>query len=361
MSKKVVICGVAVLAVFAGLMWFLRSPETITSIDAVVEGRIVAVGLDVSGVVKTVHVRAGDAVAKNQPLLKLDAAAFERQLAQERTRLAEIAAQLPPKLLVPSPGSAQPALGKTLTALRGEEEAAKARVEAAAQAAAQADIAFARLNARSSATQSERESARIAKEEAAAGLKKARDEFEKVSYARAQRERQDSVDKSNEVVSAALAALLAQYQAQIYQVRLAERNLAATTLIAPENGTVFLLAAQPGRTVAIGDSPVAILPEKDGELWIFAEFSAEDKAILLDGTPCEVTLEGSAARMRATLDGLLPGQETEKRVAVRVTLDQQALPPDLSPGKAVSVLVSGGSGSFFDTFPGKGKNAARQN
>ena len=351
MNKRLAVCAVAALGILAGAVWFLRSPGTITSTDAVVEGRLVAVGLDVSGVVKEVYVCIGDAVAKDQPLLALDPLPYERQLAQERARLAEIASKLPPGVLVPSPGSSQSAPEKSLTTLRAEEDDARSRMEAAAQASAQAEITLARIRATNvDQAAPERQAARIARDEAAANLKKARDDFEKVSYARAQRERQDGVDKASGVVSGALASLLAEYHARISQVRLAEQSLAATVLISPESGTVFLLAAQSGRSLTAGESPVAVLPENNGDLWVFAEFIKADKDRLLPGTECEVALEGVAAPLKAKLGDPLPGQETEKTVAVRVILDQDALPDWVMPGKTASVSLGGGKGNFFDTL-----------
>ena len=358
MNKKFAVCAVAALGLLAGAVWYLRPPGIIASTNAVVEGRLVAVGMEVSGVVKEVYVRVGDIVSQGQPLLALDSLPFERLLTKERARLAEIASKLPSGMLVPLPENERHAPEKSLTALRMEEESARLGVEAAAQASAQADVAFARMNVSDTdQAASEWQAARIARDEATARLKNARADFEKVSYARAQRERQDSADKANGVVHAAFAALLAEYQAQISQVRLAEHSFAATLLTAPEQGAVFLIAAQSGRSLTAGESPIAILPEKNGELWIFAEFAKMDKNSLLPGTECEVALEGVSVRLKATLGDQLSGQGTEKTVAVRVILDQDTLPAAVSPGKAASVSLVVGMGNIFDTLWDGGKNA----
>ncbi|MCC8194736.1 MAG: efflux RND transporter periplasmic adaptor subunit [Deltaproteobacteria bacterium] len=343
MNRKIAVLGLVVLCVLAGAYWWRHSSANIVSVEAVVEGRMAAVGSGVSGVVKEVYVSVGDAVSRDQPLLALDPSGYERQLAQERARLAELASQLPPGLLVPSPGSARPVHGKPLAALREEEEAARRRVEAAAQSYAAANLAFSRMAGQGEPEYRQadpgRQAALIARDEAAISLKKAKDNFDKASYARAQREAQDKADKANGVVSAGLAARLAEYQAQISRVRLAKDSVAATVLTAPENGTVFLVAVRPGQTVNAGDSPVAIVPEENSELWVFAAFAKADKDRLAAGTACEVALEGTDALAKGRLGYLLPGQETEKTVAVRVILDQDTLPAAFSPGKAASVSV----------------------
>ena len=359
MNKKVIVLAVVVLAAVAGALWIRQAPGGIVSADAVVEGRIAAVAAGASGTVKEVYVKAGDAVAQGQPLLALETSGFERQLAQERMRLAELASQLPPALLVPSPTGNRPAPGKPLAALRSDEEEARRRVETAAHAYAAANLAFSRLDAGQGAEYAKpdprRQASLIARDEAAISLKKAREAHETASYARAQREMQEKAERQSGPVSAALAARIAEYQLQISRVRLAEDTLASAVLTAPENGKVLLLTVQPGNAVTAGDTPVAIVPEEKGDLWVFAFFDKADADKLVPGSACAVTLKSSGAEARGTIARLLPEQGTEKSVAVHVVLDQDGLPAEFTTGEAVSVTVQAGGNplaAFWDTIKG---------
>ena len=344
MNKKSILLAVLALAVLGGAFWLWRTPGDTASVNAVVEGRIAAVLAETSGTVKEVYVKAGDAVAQDQPLLALETAGLERQLAQERLRLTELAAQLPPALLVPSPlGGRQASPGKPLAALRSEEEDARRQMETAAHAYAAANVAFARADTNGSPDYAKpdarRQAALIARDEAAIQLGKTKEAYEKASYARARREAQDKLERLNGPVSAALAARIAEYQLQLSRVRLAEEAIASTVLTAPESGRVLLLTVQAGNTVQAGDTPVAILPEEKSDLWVFAFFAREDKDKLATGRACRVRLHGSSAEAGGTIARFLPERETEKTVAVHVVLDQDGLPAAFSPGETVSVSV----------------------
>ncbi|SBW09100.1 exported hypothetical protein [uncultured delta proteobacterium] len=370
MKKKTAIFVLVILAAAAGCYWLWQARGRISSIEAVVEGRLAPVSATVSGTVKEVYVKAGETVAQGQPLLALDASGMERQLARERAHLAELAAQLPPALLVPSPmGAARVAPGKPLAALRNEEEEARRQVEIAAHTYAAANVAFARADAGASPEYAKpdpkRQAALITRDEAAISLKKARDAYEKASYARAQREMQDKLERLNGPVSAALAARVAEYQLQISRIRLAEQDIAATVLTAPENGTLILMTARPGDTLTPGDTPAAIAPEEKGEVWVIASFAKDDATglpgWLAEGLACEVTLDGATATAKGTLARVLPELETEKTVAVRVILDQDGLPAAFSPGKAVTVSVLTGRANPLDTLLGKARAITAKN
>lgn len=350
MKKKTAFLVVAVLVAAAGSFWLWSSPVTIVSTRAVVEGHVATVSAAVSGTVKDVSVKEGEVVTQGQPLLALDASGMERQLAQERARLAELAAQLPPHLRVSSPGKSQPASsGKPLSTLRMEEEEARRQLEITAGSYAAANAAFARMHVGSPSEYAKpdpkRQAALITRDEAAVTLKKARDAYEKISYARARREMQEKQERDNGPVSAALAARIAEYESQISKVRLAEQDIAAAVLSAPENGTVIFLAARPGDMIHAGDVPARIAPEEKGERWILASFAGDDKAGLAEGLACEITFEGSSVTARGRLARLGPDVGTEKTVAARVILDKDELPMDFLPGKAASVTVLTGRGN----------------
>lgn len=353
MKRKLAVISLAVLILSAGAVYsFRQSADQAVSVSAVVEGRLAAVSVSVPGTVKELYVSVGETVRRGQPLLALDPAGYERRLANERMRLAEIASQLPPDLLVTAPGSRPSSPGKPLETLRDEEDEARKKLEAAAHVHATANLALSRMSAGNpgeyTKTTPARQAALIARDEAAIGLQKAREAYEKASYARAQQEVRNKLEKSGGPVSAALAARIAEYEAQVSRVRLAEQGLAATILAAPEDGRVVLLAAKPGKQVAPGDAPAAIVPDDDRELWVMAFFTPENAARLAEGRECAVSSADGKEPFRGTVGPVMAAQDTEKHVAVRVILDQDALPAHLVVGQDVSVSVPVGGSGFVD-------------
>lgn len=356
MKNKFAVLVVALLIAGAAGYFYLSMPTGLVSTRAVVEGQLVPVTVAVSGQVREVYVAAGQAVAEGQPLFALDKSGHEARLAKERARLAEIAATLPGNLAVPSPtGAHAPRQGKPLAALRAEESEARAAVEVAAGVLASANIALSRTGggaAEYAPTDPKRQAALIARDEAAISLNRAKEAFEKASYARAQREAQDKNEAAGGTMSAALAARVAEYQAQISRVRLAEQDLAATVVVAPESGRVAIQTALPGNAVAPGDTPVAILPDKSRGVWVMAFFpkTAGDK--LVPGTVCEVSFaadDGNGPR-KGRVDAVFPSPDAEKDIAVRVILDQNDEPLQIAPGKEATVTVAVG-GKF--AVPGR--------
>lgn len=355
MNRKFAVFSLFTVAALAvGGYWYLNGSGKIAAQSAALESRVATAAVAVTGVVKDVYVATGESVTRDQPLLALDPAGYEARLARERTLLAEIASTLPSNLLVQSPNAPRTSSGKPLSALRTEEEDARRRVEAAAHEYAAANLAFSRLNAKSSdytKPDPARQAALISRDEAARTLQAAKDVHEKVSYARAQKEAQDKLDKMNGPIPAALAARIAEYQAQVSRVRLAEQDLAATILPAPESGKVTLVAVLPGDSVAPGDVPVAVMPETVDEVWATAFFDEPEGKSIAVGQECVVSVEGDS--VKGAVARILPApsaEDAEKRLAVRVVLDQDGLPESFAPGRSASVVVLTGKGNFLDSF-----------
>ena len=362
MDRKLAFVGVVVLALcIVTAYWLWSSPGQVSSVNAVVEGRLATISMSVPGVVKDLYVNVGDMVKRDQSLLLLDPSEYEKQLAKERSRLAEVAVQLPPGLRVTSPNSRSVSPDKSLEALRDEEEEARKKVETAAHVYAASNLAFSRMSlgrpGEYAGTNPSRQAALIARDEAGSALKKARDAYERVSYTRAQREVQDRIAKNGDPISAGLAVRIAEYEAQISRVWIAEQNLAATVLTAPENGRVTLLNVRRGSQVTPGDAPVIILPEDGQDLYIMAFFSPEDAALIAAGQECEIQLAKGGKPFKGIVDHLSDMGNTEKKVAQRVILDQNTLPANLALGQTVSVtVITGGTGivgKALDLFSSK--------
>lgn len=351
MKKRLAYVVLAVL-VAGGAFWFWNLPDRVVSESALLEGGTLGVSVSVPGTVGEAYVKAGDKVAEGQPLFALDKSGYEMQLARERIRLAEIASAIPGNVLVPSPLAAQnPVPGKPLAALRVDEDDARKTVEAASHVLAAANIALSRFDsAKAPATErsiSKRQQLLIQRDEAAIGLKNAKDAFEKTSYARAQRESLDKTLLSNKPVSAALAARIAEYQAQISRVRLAEQSLAATVVVAPEAGRIAFMAATPGVSLAAGDVPVAIVPVKTKDLWISAFFMPEYASALNVNKECFVVFPDGKEPVKGFIGAVLPPSGDEKRIAAHVILDQSEAMAASMIGRDVSVYVVTGRMFFI--------------
>lgn len=336
---KKIVTAVIILAL-AGMGYFYwQARGAAVSTSAAVDGRLARAVAVVPGTVSEVFVKAGDTVAQGQPLFALDRSGYESALGNARERLAEIAASLPGGIIVPSPmASRAVSPGKSLDALRDEEDEARKAVEVAAHVHASASLALSREHKPGTG----RQKALIARDEAAISLQRARAAYEKVSYARARKEAEDRAAASNGVVSAALAARIAEYQAQLSRVRLAEQALAGAVVHAPEGGRVLLQAVVVGARVAAGDAPVAILPDMDAVLGVTAFFAPKDAAKLAEGQECAIALPNGEFAATGRILEVLPSPDSEKDVAVRVNLDQNTATLPVAPGDAVVVTVSVG-------------------
>lgn len=360
--KKIAVFILVLLAAACGI-WYWNQSGTIVTENAVVEGRLSVAGPSVAGVISEVHVAAGQTVAKGQPLFSLDRAGYEAQLARERTRLAEIAASLPRNAVVPPPSGALPPLpGKSAAELRLEEEEARKIVEAAAHEHAAASVALSRLGngapGEYTKTNAKRQAALIARDEAAMALKKARDAHEKVSYARAKRESEEAMAATGGVMTAALAARIAEYQAQISRVNLAEQSLAGTVVTAPESGRIAILPVAVGMNLVAGETPVTIVPEDAQGIWVTAFFPAADAGKLAKGQECVIAPRGSGKTLPGKIGAIMSVPGTEKDVAARVILDQYGALTILAVGENVTVTVK--TRGALD-LPGKKRDGEAKN
>lgn len=351
MKKRPSFVVLAVLAI-GGAFWFWNLPDRVVSESASLEGGTLGVSVSVPGKVGETYVKAGETVAEGQPLFALDKSGYEMQLARERVKLAEIASTIPGDVLVPSPTAAHNAVpGKPLAALRIEEEAARKSVEAASHVLAAANIALARFDSAKAPSSergaSKRQQLLILRDEAAVSLKKSKDAYDTVSYARAQREALDKTLLSNKPVSAALAARIAEYQAQISRVRLAEHTLAATIVLAPEAGKVAVMAARPGVSLAAGDVPVTIVPEKTKDIWVSAFFGLDHASAVRVNRECFVLFPNGAEPVKGFIGAVQPPSEGRKTFAAHIVLDQTESMPAAVIGKDVVVHIVTGRMFFI--------------
>lgn len=351
MKNKTALAFLVVLLA-GGAFWYFRLPDRVVSEAARLEGGTVGVTVAVPGTVRKAFVSVGDPVTEGQPLFALDPAEYEAILARERASLAEMAAAIPAGVLVPSPVSGDSvSRDASLSELRREEEQARKNVEAASHALAVANIALSRRDAARGAEGGKEDAARqrvlIERDEAAILLMAAREAYEKASYARA---RKEALEKTllggGKPVPAILAARVAEYQAQISRVRLAEQNLADTVVAAPENGKIALMAALPGVRLAADDVPVSIVPQKTKDIWATAFFDPAAQQALQVNAECAVVFPGGKT-VKGFIGAVRPPLDGETRFAAHVVLDQSAIVSLPAVGQEISVYVVTGKKFFI--------------
>lgn len=330
----------------AGGYWYWQYSGRLISTRAEVESRLVFVAAAVPGEVRAVRVAPGDSVVRGQTLLILDNSGPMARLARERASLAEAAAALPKNMAVPSPTAwREETPGKSFAALRAEESAARAAVEVAAGVLASANITFARLESGAASAQgasaAQKQAARIARDEAAIVLDAAKEALEQASLARARREAMEKKNAPDGTVSSLVAARLAEYQARLSRVDIAERELAATTIVAPESGRIAALTASPGTVLAVGDAPVLIAPENGRGISVTAYFPATAAGKISPDQACAVVFADDAKREGFTgrVDTVLEAPEEGGEIPVRVLPDQSDVSLAAFAGRPVVVTV----------------------
>jgi multidrug resistance efflux pump len=131
-------------------------------------------------------------------------------------------------------------------------------------------------------------------------------------------------------------------------VRLAEQSLAATVVVAPEGRKIAFMAAAPGVSLAAGDVPVTIVPEKTKDIWVSAFFEPELAAALKVTKECFVVFqEGPKEPVKGFIGAVLPPSGEGKRFAVHVVLDQNEAVVASMIGRDVSVYVVTGKMFFI--------------
>ncbi len=342
--SRIVVPLFVILAGMAGVWWWYGSGR-INAGAATVEGRTLTVAVKVPGAVQEIPVRAGDVVQRGQALLYLDAAEYDAAVADERATLAKMAASLPPQALVRHPDKNVMPDDKSLASARAEESALRKAVEVASDAQARAAVALSMLlqnPAGKKPDSSALASARQADDMARAALEKAKSDFEKASYSRAVAEAAErGAAGSGGQVPAGLATQIAQYNAQLARVRLAEGSRAATTVRAPLPGRVLQVAVRPGQVLEAGNAGITLLPDADDGLWVTAVFAPEQAGRLRFGQECDIVLP---ARGNLTLKGritdLQPAAQGRKNATARIVFtDYAALPQGFAPGESATVTV----------------------
>ncbi len=317
--------GFAVLIV-GGVTWWLSGGRYVETDDAYVQGNVLDVATDVSGLVDQILVRDGEHVAKGQVLFRLDPTQFQLAVDQAKANLAQTALQL--------------------KSLRSDYLSGQRQV-AARQADVDADEAtfqrYAGLVAQHAVTQQQYDDAKykLAADKATLGV--------------------------NQANSAATLAKLGgnadlpvedmpSYKLAAAQLGQAERDLRHSVVRAAFAGVVTQVSKlQPGQYLAAGTAAFGLVDTDN--MWIAAEPKETALTYARDGDPVTVTVDAypghvwhgvlrSVAPATDQEFAVLPAQNSSgnwvkvvQRVPLIVTLHPAAGDPPLTAGMSAEVAI----------------------
>ncbi len=359
--KRVILLIICILGAAVGTTYWYLTRDYESTDDAFVEGHIVQIAPQVSGVVKKVHVDDNQEVKKGDLLVEIDSRDFEARLAQAQGALESAKARK---------WAASVNVELTGTTAKGDLEVAVAGMEIAkwGVASAQTQVAFAQsrqveteaksasaaaaleqaradagaseaeairsaadvkryeqLFKAGSATSQQYDNAKAADASAAAKLESAR---KKITASEAMlREAQAGVTTAQEAVKQAQAAL-SQAQAGVVE---AQARVVQANIVQPR--TEFSVSQRDGATADIAQLEAAVR-QAELQLSYTKIFATEDGRITRKSVE-----EGSYLQVGQTLAALVPA---EVWVIANFKETQLTL---IRPGQAVTVQV--------DAYPGK--------
>jgi membrane fusion protein (multidrug efflux system) len=306
-TKKLTLRWMAAAAVLAGLIvgayYFVYSLSHESTDDAYVTGTIVPVAPEIRGRVVNVYITDNQYVRAGAPLLDI----FPQDYADTAGERVQAVS--------------------TLVAEKVELQASlKQRQKALAQA--QANLAAAQAEQALAEKDFDRYK-RLVKEDAAT-----RSQYDNVesrlAVAHARKEAASSaVGEALEAIEAARGKLATQdfriRQAQAAH-RLAELNLARTTLVAPVSGRIAKKSVDPGKYVQPGQALLAIVQQ---DTWVVANYKETQVGKMAVGQPVEIKVDAyPGITFRGHVDSLQPGTGAVFSL----------LPPENATGNFVKVV-----------------------
>lgn len=327
----------AALAVFALLImaatwWWQIARFEVSSDNAYLAGDIAPLGARIHGDVAEILVADNQAVVARQPLIRLEDQDWRARRDSAAAALAEAEAAF-----------------ATLDAQQAQQRATVSAAEAAVQQAEAERIRAVSSSTRSSTLAERGYSSR-----------------EKVENGLADRSKAEAALAATEAnlnaARAALPVLDAQGRAAIARrdsaraaLALAENQLSYTVIRAPFDGIVGNRAAQIGQNVRPGQTLIAVAPPPARQ-WVVANFKETQLARMRPGQPARVVLDVSGQELTGRVETLSPatgalfsllppenatGNFTRvvQRVPVRIVLDRPEAVPALRPGLSAVATV----------------------
>jgi membrane fusion protein (multidrug efflux system) len=380
-TRKLVIGGLAVVAIAAVGGWFVAHRGLETTDDAQIDGDLVAIPARTSGVITAIHFRDDQIVKAGDLLAEIDPEPAKARLAQAEAELASAAANA-------EMADAQVAL--TEVNAKGQESAAKASLEGAAVgvvssadqiAEAQAAVEVAQANHERAAVDLERmkklaeagsvakaqlDSAQTAADATSASLDQAKAHLAtlKASTAAARAHVSEASARLHQVSAVDQQIAASRAQAAVARAKLATakavRDLAVlelsyTRILAPADGQASKRSINVGQLVSPGMTALMLVPTT--HLWVTANFKETQLHRMHVGAHASFTidaydgreLEGEVESLSGATGArfaLLPpdnasGNFTKvvQRVPVRIRITNLPADLPLRPGMSVDATV----------------------
>jgi membrane fusion protein (multidrug efflux system) len=385
--KKII--GAVVLLVFGvtGYFVWLEMQKSVTTDDAEIDGRIVAISPRVGGHIVEMNVQDEQFVKAGDVLVKLDPQDFEVAVAKARADLDDALAGLQSSRTdVPLTTATTSSTLSGAQSVRQDATAGVAWAEKqmsvwhARLASAEANVRVAEANANKASQDVERYKMLVAKDEiskqqydqAVSAVEAARATVEAQQNIAAAEvavlQAKSKVSQADATVESAMTgpqqvaitqskvkagqAKVEQRQAELAQAQL---NLKYTTIVAPVSGVVGKKSVELGQNVAPGQQMMAIVPLDD--IWITANFKETQLRDMRPGQPVKISVDadgrdysGKVARIAGASGArfsLLPPENATgnyvkvvQRIPVRIELDPgQNQDHLLRPGMSVTPSV----------------------
>lgn len=284
-SKKrlsIVVIGVIIISgLFGAGLWWHQMRTSVKTDNAKVAGDMVDISVRISGQVKNIEVKEGDAVTKGQVLMELDNSPYENALRQARAGLAVAeanAARVPYDI-----GALQAGVRKSQAGV----EAAQAALEIAGITLRDAQRSLEKQTAlfkEGAVSQAGLDAAQTACEKARAGLVQAQANLD---AARATLE--DSQGKLSAAEKTAASLCQAQLDAAAASSENARLNLENTIIKAPADGTILKINVAVGETANTGQS---VLTMADlNTVWVTANIDEGKISRVRAGQAAEVKID----------------------------------------------------------------------
>jgi membrane fusion protein (multidrug efflux system) len=309
-----IVAVVLVVAIVAGILYWLQARHFETTDDAFVDARVFSVAAKVGGYVTDVMVTDNQHVTAGEPLAQIDERDYRTALDQAQAQVANIDAQI---------------------------FSQQAQIQ---QARDQLDQADAQLKF------AQQEAGR-AQELVAKGAGTVQQQQRTNSDLDAQQANNSRAQTAVTAAERQVRVLEAQKQSAQAQLEQAQLNLGYTKIVAVQPGRVVKLGGAKGAFVNAGQSLMMFVPD---DIWVTANFKETQVTDMRPGQPVDIRIDaypdhkitGHIASVQpgsGTVFSLLPAENATgnyvkvvQRVPVKIVVD--AWPTDVSIGPGMSVV-----------------------
>ncbi|AHG65857.1 HlyD family secretion protein [Advenella mimigardefordensis] len=279
---KLLFLVVVVIAVIAGVMYYLNGRWYESTDDAYVQGNIIQITPQVGGTVVGIFADDGDFVHAGDTLIRLDQTEAEVALNEAKAALAKTVREV--RSLYSQASGAKATSGAQLAMVQAQESAVKGAKTALDKA--QADYGRRQKLVKSGAISAE-ESAH-----ARDVFLQAQSQYQSaLSQLEATRSQLTASEQTAEVSNALVAGTLINQHPDILvaeaKLKAAYLTFVRSTITAPADGYVAKRAAQVGQRVAAGSAMMAVVPLKNA--WIYANFKETQMKDMRIGQPVSIT------------------------------------------------------------------------